>query len=111
MCQMHKTWGCSPAPGLSGTREMGMERKLCLPFCVLFGIPPPSLPSGQQQELFAQSPRDASHPLKPPPALELIGFRKGAWGLTKGISPPPLCPLLLCTLANQALHWRGLNKI
>lgn len=80
MCQMHKTWGCSPTPTQSDPWEMGVEQKLCkvaIPgvSVLVFSLghyPPP--PPGHQQELFPQSPRAASHPLRLPPAPELTGF-------------------------------------
>ena len=75
VCQMQESWGCSSAGVLSSTQEMVMEKKLCLPFHVLFRLLlPSSLTTGvvflEPQSCFLFT---GTHPT---PALELTGFCK-----------------------------------
>ena len=74
---------------------------VCLPFvCSLWNEASPGVLS-TQQELFPQSPRAASPWLRPPPALELTGFLKGAWVSLNSSSSSLSEPLPFCMLSRQ----------
>ena len=93
--------GAAPRRQTQAGVRAGPPWLVCLPFvCSLWNEASPGVLS-TQQELFPQSPRAASPWLRPPPALELTGFLKGAWVSLNSSSSSLSEPLPFCMLSRQ----------